>query len=331
MTREDPIRDPISDAQSILDATGQAREMLDAVAQAREEHLSYEQLEAWVEDAMDQTARELVVAHIGVCPFCAKQLASYESYAPVMSASTAAPAQLVSFWERLRAGFGSLPAAPKFAMLGLAIAVAVLAPTVIRNARSSGAGWEQIEALPPSVRQAAREVVNANSPIRPAALAELAPNADAVVEYAVSEVIEETQLTLRWKSFAESYSVAVMDASNRVVTQTAAIDKAGGTTNVTWMAPVTLNRGAIYTWEVRDSHNNGAVHRASFRILGASEEQTLADLRASGAGPLAMGAVEQQFGMLTAAQREFETLAKETPRSQEATKLLEHVRLLRAQ
>jgi hypothetical protein len=320
MTREDPIRDPISDAQS----------MLDAIVQSREEHLGYEQLEAWVEDTMDQTARELVVAHIGVCPFCAKQLASYESYAPVMSASTAAPAQLVSFWERLRAGFGSLPAAPKFAMLGLAIAVAALAPTVIRNARSSGAGWEQIEALPPSVRQAAREVVNANSPIRPVALVDLGPNADAVVEFPVSEVVEETQPALRWKPFAESYSVAVMDAGNRVVTQTAAIDKAGGITNVTWAVPVTLNRGAIYTWEVR-GNTNGAVHRASFRVLGASEEQTLADLWASGAGPLAMGAVEQQFGMLTAAQREFETLAKETPRSQEATKLLEHIRLLRAQ
>ncbi len=314
--------DAVAQARDMLDAVAQARDMLNAIAQARDEHLSYEQLEAWVEDTMDQTARELVVAHIGVCPFCAKQLASYESYAPVMSASTAAPARPVSFWERLRSGFGSLPATPKFAMVGLAIAVAALAPTVIRNARSSGAGWEQIEALPPSVRQAAREVVNANSPIRPAALTDLAPNVDAQLDYPVSEVVEETQPALRWKPFAESYWVAVMDAGNQVVTQ-AAVDKTG------WAVSVVLHRGAIYAWEVRAMNSGGVLHRALFRVLGESEGQTLAQLRASGAGPLARGAVEQQFGMLTAAQREFEMLAKEMPRSQDATKLLEHVRSLR--
>jgi hypothetical protein len=67
-----------------------------------------------------------------------------------------------------------------------------------------------------------------------------------------------------------------------------------------------------------------------FRVLGASEEQTLAQLRASGAGPLALGAVAQEFGLLSMAQREFEKLAKDAPQSPDAAKLLEHVTSLRA-
>jgi len=313
MTPDDPI----------LEHLEEANDFLNAIAHARDEHLTYEQMEAWVEDTMDQTARELVLAHISLCQFCAKQLAAYEAYAPVMSAPTAAPAQLVPFWERFRSALGSLPAASKFAMAALAVAAVVLAPTAIRNARSASASWEQIEALPPSVRQAAREVVNADAPIRPAALADLAPNPDPQLGYPVSEVVEETQPALRWKPFEAACSIAITDSANRVQAQAVLVDK------TEWVVPVTLNRGGIYAWEVR-ALGSDVSHRAFFRVLGASEEQTLAELRASGAGPLALGAVEQQFGMLTAAQSEFEKLAKGTPRSQEAAKLLDHIRSLRA-
>jgi hypothetical protein len=313
MTPEDPIREHIE----------KANELLDAIAQARTEHLTYEQMEAWVEDAMDQTEREFVVAHTALCPFCRKQLTAYETYAPVMSAPTAAPAQLVPFWERFRAALGSLPAASKLAMAALALAVAVLAPTVMRNARSSSARWEQIEALPPSVRQAAREVVDAVTPIRPAALADLAPNPDAELDYPGSEVVEETQPELRWKPLQAACSIAGSDSGNKVVAQALVVDKGQ------WVVPVALHRGGTYAWEIR-AMDADVSHRGLFRVLGASEEQTLAELRASGAGPLGLGAVEQQFGMLTAAQGEFEKLAKESPKSQDAAKLLDHVRSLRA-
>ena len=333
--------------RAIPDAITQARVILDAIAQARSEHLTYEQMDAWVEDEMDQTGRELVMAHIGLCGFCAKQLKSYESYAPVMSAPVAGPAQLVPFGARLRASlfFSTKARWPQLAMIALTIVVVALAPAVIRNARSSGrmgrgqqgSGMESIqslESLPPSLREAAREVVTADTPLRPTALQDLAPNVDPQIEYPASEVIEETQPELRWKPFAASYSVSVSGCGGKETAHATEL------TGEHWTISTSLIRGAIYTWEVRASgsadlhhadevHHADGVHRGMFRVLGDSEEQTLAQLRASGAGPLALGAVAQQFGLLSMAQREFEKLAKDLPRSQDAEKLLEHVTSLR--
>jgi len=274
-----------------------------------------------VEDEMDQTARELVMAHVGLCTFCAKQLTAYEAHATMMSAPVAAPAQLVPFRDRLKAALKW----PQLAMIALAITVAILAPKVIRNSRSSGTGVEALASLPPSLREGARSVVDANEPLRPSALADLGVNADPQVEYPVAEVIEETQPELRWKPFAASYAVSIFDPSGHEVGQAAAL------TSTQWIVPVSLHRGAKYTWEVRAA-GSGSVdpHRGMFRVLGASEEQTLAQLRASGAGPLALGAVAQEFGLLSMAQREFEKLAKDAPQSPDAAKLLEHVTSLRA-
>jgi hypothetical protein len=341
MTPEDLDDESFAQARAIPDASAQARAILDAIAEARSEHLTYEQMDAWVEDEMDQTARELVMAHIGLCAFCAKQLRAYESYAPVMSAPVAGPAQLVPFGERFRASlfFSTKPRWPQLAMIALAIAVAALAPAVIRNARSSGRlggaeSLQSLESLPSSLREGAREVVTSDMPLRPAALKDLTPSVDPQIEYPASEVIEETQPELRWKPFAASYSVLVSDRGGK---EAAHATELPGTH---WTISTSLIRGAIYTWEVRASgsadlhhtdavHQAGAVHKGMFRVLGDSEEQTLAQLRASGAGPLALGAVAQQFGLLSMAQREFEKLAKDLPRSQDAEKLLEHVTLLR--
>jgi hypothetical protein len=96
-----------------------------------------------------------------------------------------------------------------------------------------------------------------------------------------------------------------------------------------WAVPIELQRGVRYEWDISTTALPGEVHRVWFRVLGASEEQTLAELRASGAGPLALGAVEQEFGLLTAAEQEFEKLSKEFPRSQDAAKLLDHIHSLR--
>ncbi len=286
---------------------------LQAIQEARSEHLTYEQMDAWVEDEMDQTAREFVVAHIGLCDFCAKQLAAYESYAPVMSAPTAVPAKLVPFGERLRAAFR----APQIAMVALALVVAVLAPIVIKNSRSWGQGSSATESLPVSVRQAADDILNADTPIRPQALADLPATVDPAIGYPASEVIEEQQPFLRWKSFANSYSIFVKDSVGNLIAQGEGI----GSTE--WKVPASLNRGAMFSWEVRAT-NSGEAHRASFKVLAAADEQTVMQLRSSPTKPLVMGAVYQQFGMLTAARQEFEKLP-----ASESGKFLDHLESLR--
>src|SRR5579864_2069839 len=282
---------------------------LRAISEARSEHLTYEQMDAWVEDGMDQTARELVLAHIGLCDFCAKQLASYEAYAPVMSAPTAVPAKLLPLGERLRAVFK----APQIAMVALAVVVAILGPVVIRNSRSWGHGATAIESLPAPIQRATDEILHSDAPLRPAALADLPAGIDAAISYPTSEVIEERQPVLRWKAFANSYLVSVKDASGKVVAEGA------GLASTEWKVPGGLIRGAMYLWEVR-AMDAAEVHRAAFKILSEADEQTLAQLRAASTKPLLMGAVDQQFGMLTAARQEFEKLS-----SSESAKLLDHL------
>jgi hypothetical protein len=299
------------------DYRNDAEAMLQSILNARSEHLTYEQMDAWAEDEMDQTGRELVVAHIGLCDYCAKQLAAYELYAPVMSGPIAVPAKLIPFRERLRAAFVPKNAGwPQIAMVALAVVVAILAPFVMRNARTTGSGMSAFEAIPPELRQAAQDVVNAKEPLRPAALADFAPNVDPKIEDPASEVVEETQPELRWQPFGASYAVSVTDSNGNAVAQ------ASDLTVTKWTEPVSLNRGATYSWEVRATNTTDS-HRGVFRVLGASEEQTLAQLRASGAGPLALGAVAEEFGLLTLAEREFEEL-----KSPDRTKLIHNVNSL---
>jgi hypothetical protein len=211
-------------------------------------------------------------------------------------------------------------------MVALAIVVAILAPIAIRNSRSSGIQSieaRSLAALPPSLRHAAEDVVNANTALRPTVLADLAPNVDPRIDNPASEVVEETHPTLHWQRFAASYAVSISDGAGHIAAQ------ASDLTTSEWTVPIELQRGVKYEWEISTTSLPGENHHAWFRVLGASEEQTLAELRASGAGPLALGAVEQQFGLLTLAQHEFEELSKEFPQSVDATKLLDHIHSIR--
>src|SRR5580658_3764096 len=91
-------------------ATGKSsKSLISGIEQARFRHLSYEQMDDWVEDRLEPADRELVMAHIGLCPPCARQLIAYQEYAPVMAAlffNGLAPTERVqvkqSFWSFLK-------------------------------------------------------------------------------------------------------------------------------------------------------------------------------------------------------------------------------------
>lgn len=316
-----------------------AAEIISAVRQAEDEHLTYDQMDAWVEDQLDQSGRELVMAHIALCAACARQLQAYQSYAPAMSAPVRTPAKPArSFAERVRAFLAS----PRIAAVATAaVVLAVLSPLILvkrtetgqrefaENLRRNGSALSptnraldtaELDVLPSSVRAGALAVLNAPTSQRPAALSDLPPNADAAVAYPVSEVIEETQPDLRWKPFAVSYAVRVYDSEHRLVASSPMLSQAH------WRMPVPLNRGAMYRWEVRAA---GKTHQAAFRVLGRSEWEQLARVRASHPGPLAMGAVAESLGLLSLAQEEFQELAKQGSQSQNGEMLLDRINSLR--
>jgi hypothetical protein len=304
-------RDELSALASVSVST------ISAVREARFEHISYEQMDAWVENTLDSSERELVLSHIGLCAPCARQLQAYESYAPAMSAPIVTPAQpVVSFGEKLRAWLRM----PQIAMIAAAVAVvAIVSPFMTRDS-SQALTRAQLEALPDAVRSSAREVVDANSAQRPEALAGLAPNSDASLQYPVSEVVEERQPVLRWTPFASSYSIEILDSAGREIARSGMISATH------WLVPMQLERGGEYTWRIQA---NGRTREASFRVLESSSEQEMEQARASKAGSLAIGAVAEHMGLLSLAQQEFESAKRDQPQSKDAAKLLEHVNELR--
>ena len=110
--------------------TAPAATLLAAIQESASEHITFEQLDAWVEDSIDPSERELVSAHIGHCLSCARQLRDYELAAPAMSVPVlrmqAQPAQLaappVSLRDRL---FGFLRS-PQAAVAAVALLVAAI-------------------------------------------------------------------------------------------------------------------------------------------------------------------------------------------------------------
>jgi len=281
-----------------------------AVREARFEHLTYEQMDAWVEDQLDQTERELVLSHVGLCAPCARQLKAYESYAPAMAApvsSITAPAaiqaaQPMTFGEKLRAMFRT----PQIAMIAAAVAlIAVLSPLMMKKSSVESPALTSLDA-----------VINE----KPAALNGLERNTDPSLVYPVSEVVEERQPILRWNAFGSAYTLAVFDTyGNRVARGTVLND-------THWLVPVALERGGEYRWQITSA---GETRTATFRVLNESNEQKLSEIRATNPGPKALGAVAQQMGLLSLAQQQFELLKRQQPNSEDANRLLDHVNELR--
>jgi hypothetical protein len=281
-----------------------------AVRESRFDHISYEQMDAWVEDTLDQTERELVLSHIGLCAPCARQLKAYEKYAPVMAApipQKGAPAaiqlaQPITFGDKIRAMFRM----PQIAMIAAAVAlVAIVSPLIMEKSNSTNVVKTEMESLGTQ---------------RPASLDGLAPNTDTNLLYPVSEVVEEQQPILRWKSFGGSYTIAVFDADGKRIARSPVLN------DTHWLVPVLLKRGTEYRWQIV---GDGQTRTATFRVLSEADQRKLSEVREKRPGALAVGAAAQQMGLLSIAQQQFEALKKEQPNSQDAAKLLDHVNEMR--
>ncbi len=339
----EPCRNALA---AIADRTSTAS-MISGIDQARFRHLSYEQMDDWVEDRLDPAGREMVMAHIGACTPCARQLIAYQEYSPKMAEPIRTVAALRAEPMHVKQSFWSFLKQPQYA-LGAAALIAFLviaAPwnrhstpleeTGAINAPSGTAGESTIPAqnsplidaalstaeldtLPDSLRAGAKEAIKGTG--RPASLKGLDANADSTLEYPRSEVVEETLPVLRWKAFGDTYDISLSDARGL-------ISRRGGVKETRWTPSSPLLRDHVYTWEVE---SGGVKHRGMFRVLGASQEKDLEKVRAEhGSSHLAMGAVSEDLGLLTAAEQQFEAMAKEKGKSLQAEKLLRQVEALR--
>jgi hypothetical protein len=139
--------------------------------------------------------------------------------------------------------------------------------------------------------------------------------------------------TFRWGAVkgATSYLVAVYDENFNYVATSQPI------TTTSWTAPNSLQRGAIYFWQVSAMKDGKEIKspvppapEAKFRVIEQTKADELAQLQKSAANShLAVGLIYAREGLLDEAEREFELLVQANPKSAIARKLLNNVKALR--
>ncbi len=149
----------------------------------------------------------------------------------------------------------------------------------------------------------------------------------------VGTVVATERPTLRWGKLegATTYEVSVFDRNFRKV---AASQPQTGTE---WVVTTPLPRGDVYTWQVKAIKNGEAVTspeapapEAKFMVLDATKAEELERARERYAGShLTLGTLYARAGLLDEAEREFELLLRDNPKSPVARKLLQSVRALR--
>ncbi len=139
--------------------------------------------------------------------------------------------------------------------------------------------------------------------------------------------------TLRWNAIkgANQYLVVVYDENfNRVTASQPLI-------NTSWTVPDTLQRGTTYIWQVSAMVNGREVKspvppapEAKFKVLEQTKANSLSQLKKSSANShLATGLIYVREGLLDEAEREFESLMQDNPKSAVARKLFNQVKALR--
>ena len=94
------------------------------------DHLSYEQLEAYVDNQIDEIDREIVEGHTTVCASCARELRDLQTFATGLKAP-APPPQRSSWWTVLAAVW-SMPRYQLAGTVAMVLLVAVLTPRLLQ-------------------------------------------------------------------------------------------------------------------------------------------------------------------------------------------------------
>jgi len=145
----------------------------------------------------------------------------------------------------------------------------------------------------------------------------------------VATVVESRTPTFRWRAIdgAESYEVTIYGGdANRIV-------GSGPLTETKWRITMPLERGRIYSWQVRATRRGEeviipppAAPEAKFRIIDADKARELAQLRRTDArSHLMLGLAYANAGLLDDSARELQKLVAANPKSAVAKSLLRSV------
>jgi Putative zinc-finger len=149
----------------------------------------------------------------------------------------------------------------------------------------------------------------------------------------LGKVILTDRPVFRWSPLngAQTYVVEVYDEKFQLAAASMRL-----TTN-SWTAPLPLQRGAIYSWQVKAIKDGQEfiaprppAPQARFRILEQTKSEELERIgRNYGSSHLAMALLYVQAGLLDEAEREFRTLQNDNPNSTVVMRLLADVQAMR--
>jgi hypothetical protein len=297
------------------DQSSSGRKVTTASQQTAQEHLSYEQLEAFVDEKSSPSEMNLVRLHVAACRQCAGELQDLRTFKSALSHTTTVVEKSKKRWwaARLTSMFTARPIF--VAALSAAIALlAVMGITKLRSPHSpntletanSHSSNPNSSALRPSegsisgsatvlalTAEEQKQVLQAFAQwenVIPASLSEvqgsrqtllgksnLVPTLEVVQP--VGEVVWEARPLFRWKpmSRAINYSVAIFDANLNP------LQKSGKLQDVEWVPSRDLTRGQVYQWQVTAHLQDGSSlsapappqPEARFRVLDREKEVEL--------------------------------------------------------
>ncbi len=143
-------------------------------------------------------------------------------------------------------------------------------------------------------------------------------------------VIVSDRPTFKWESVsgASAYTVYINDTSGQIVTMSGELRPE----RREWLASRPLKRGEIYAWTVTTMVNGKEIvspgpnsPEMKFQVLSSSDLEQLNQLKKS-RSRLALAVFYVNIGMLTEAEREFQLLLRQNPRSVVIKKLLSRIR-----
>jgi len=143
------------------------------------------------------------------------------------------------------------------------------------------------------------------------------------------EVVLSDHPSFAWDKLAgaSSYRVAIGDLKGHEVARS--VELSGDQTK--WTVPTALRRGEVYTWEVEASVDGKQVFapgtsqtQMKFIVLSNQGANELEELKKANSH-LALGVFYAREGMISEAEREFQILVRENPRSILLKRILKHI------
>lgn len=188
---------------------------------------------------------------------------------------------------------------------------------------NAGIDFRELETLPEDLAMEASVILSQEEPILPEVLMDVPEPNGFGLTYPVTEAVENPQPVLSWTLFAPGpYRVVVKDRAGTVVANVQNFP------NLSILVPARLQPGGIYTWQVTAA--NGESQEASFVVLTEEQVRLWQNVRSQfPQSHLVLGLTAEHFGLLTAAEREYQELGKQFPNAEAPARLLDNVLALR--